>query len=147
MAMTIRRATPADAPEIRRCVSASLNAVYGGLWTSEPLVADDEGWDDAWVACVWEEIIGVGLAVGDVVSDLWVAPDAQGRGVGTALLAAMEREIAASGFAVARLRCLEPNLRSRAFYASRGWIEVRVYPHETIPLNTVDMRKPLGALA
>ncbi|WP_414676584.1 GNAT family N-acetyltransferase [Mesorhizobium sp.] len=67
----------------------------------------------------------------------------QGRGAGTALLADLEREIATRGFTVGRLRCLEPNVKSRRFYASRGWMEVRIYPHETILLNTVDMTKQL----
>ncbi|UVK45286.1 GNAT family N-acetyltransferase [Mesorhizobium sp. AR07] len=79
------------------------------------------------------------------MSDLWIHPSAQGLGAGTALLADLENEIASRGFAKGRLRCLEPNVRSRSFYASRGWTEVRVYPHETIPLNTVDMTKWIGS--
>jgi hypothetical protein len=43
------------------------------------------------------------------------------------------------------LRRLEPNVRSRNFYASRGRAEVRVYRHETIPLNTIDMTKLVGS--
>jgi GNAT superfamily N-acetyltransferase len=133
----------ADLNAIIVCVEASLEATYGGLWTSDPLTADDEDWVSAWVACSSESIIGVGLSKGDVVSDLWVHPCAQGSGAGTALLAELECEIAARGFATARLRCLEPNLKSRNFYVSRGWAEVRVYPHEKIPLNSVDMAKAL----
>jgi hypothetical protein len=34
-------------------------------------------------------------------------------------------------------------MQSRGFYASRGWAEVRAYPHEAIPLNTVDMEQPV----
>lgn len=142
--MIIRKATPSDIPAIKACVEASLNATYGGLWTSEPLAAGEDDWDSAWVACAADRIIGVGLSEGDVVSDLWVHPSGQGQGAGTALLAALEGEIAGRGFSAARLRCLEPNLKSRAFYASRGWAEVRTYAHETIPLNTVDMTKALG---
>ena len=139
--MIIRKAAPADAAAIIACVEASLNATYGGLWTSEPLVAGDDDWASAWVACASGRIVGVGLSQAEVVSDLWVHPSEQGLGAGTALLAALEGEIAGRGFATARLRCLEPNLKSRAFYASRGWTEARIYPHETIPLNTVDMMK------
>ena len=142
--MIVRRAAPADLSAIQACVQASLDATYGGLWTSEPLVPGDRGWDRAWVACTSDAVVGVGLSHDDVVSDLWVHPAAQGRGAGTALLAALENEIAERGFATARLRCLEANLRSRAFYVSRGWTEIRVYPHEAIPLNTVDMTKALA---
>ncbi len=142
--MSIRRATAGDVPAINDCVHLALNATYGGLWTSQPLVVGEDNWATAWIAGDCDKIIGVGLSDGAVVSDLWVHPQAQGQGVGSALLAALEGEIAARGFAVARLRCLEPNRRSRAFYAARGWIEVGVYPHETIPLNTVDMEKPVA---
>ncbi|MFE0014664.1 GNAT family N-acetyltransferase [Mesorhizobium sp. NPDC059054] len=120
-----------------------MEATYGGLWTSEPLKADDDDWTSAWVACDAQRIIGVGLSQADAVSDLWVHPSAQGRGAGGTLLADLEREITARGFTIGRLRCLEPNVKSRKFYASRGWVEVRIYPHETIPLNTVDMTKQL----
>ena len=140
----IRKAASADVAAIKVCVEASLEATYGGLWTSEPLVAGDDDWASAWVACAAGEIIGVGLSEGHVVSDLWIHPSEQGHGAGTALLAALEGEIVARGFALAKLRCLETNLKSRAFYRSRGWTEVRVYPHETIPLNTVDMTKSVA---
>lgn len=141
--MLIRRATPADLDTIKQCFSASLNATYGRLWSSKPLVAGDEDWSQAWLACSDGDIVGVGLSDGDAVGDLWVRPDSQGRGAGSALLAALEDEIAGRAFETARLRCLAPNLKARAFYRSRGWTEVRVYPHETIPLNTVDMTKVL----
>lgn len=141
----VRRASASDLIAIIDCVEASLEATYGGLWTSEPLAAGDDDWASAWVACSSEGVIGVGLSKGDVVSDLWVHPSAQRLGAGSALLAELENEIVARGFSTARLRCLEPNLKSRCFYVSRGWTEVRVYPHENIPLNTVDMAKAVVA--
>lgn len=128
--MLIRRAAPADVVAIKECVTASLNATYGGLWSSELLEVGDDDWGSAWIACSSAGIIGVGLSERDVVSDLWAHPNAQGYGAGSALLAALECEIAARGIVTARLRCLEPNQRSRAFYASRGWREVRVYRHQ-----------------
>ena len=139
----IRRADASDVAAIKECVRASLNATYGGLWTSEPIEVGDDDWAKSWIACSSDGIDGVGLSERDVVSDLWVHPDAQGEGIGSALLAALEGEIAARGFIVARLRCLEANQKSRVFYAARGWTEVRVYPHEVIPLNTVDLEKSL----
>jgi GNAT superfamily N-acetyltransferase len=144
--MIVRKAVPADRPAIVACVEASLNATYGGLWTSEPLKVDDDDWSAALVACTGDAIVGVGLSQDDVVSDLWVHPSAQGLGAGTTLLAALEQEIAARGFATARLRCLEPNSKSRAFYVARGWVQVRVYPHETIPVRTVDYEKVVGGV-
>jgi GNAT superfamily N-acetyltransferase len=142
--MIVRRAASADLAAVTACVEASLQATYGGLWTSAPLKAGDADWASAWVACDPGRILGVGLTAADRVSDLWVHPSAQGRGAGTALLARLEAEIADRGFGTGRLRCLEVNVRSRAFYAARGWVEVRIHPHETIPLNTVDLTKRVG---
>lgn len=131
--MSIRRSAPDDVAAIKNCVSVVLSATYGGLWTSELLVVRDQDWTQAWIACAEDRIVGVGLSTGDVVSDLWVSPETQGEGVGSALLAALEQEIATRGYGVARLRCLEPNLRSRAFYAGRGWAEVRNLPTRDHP--------------
>ena len=143
--LILRRADRAERANILAVVEAALNATYGGLWTHEPLTADHGDWARAWLAQEGDRIVGVGLSEADRVSDLWILPAAQGRGAGRALLAALEAEIAARGFALARLRCLEPNLRARAFYAAQGWRQARIYPHETLPLNTVDMTKALGA--
>lgn len=97
--MIIRRAEPTDLSAVQACVEASLNATYGGLWTDQPLTVDAAGWDKAWLALDRDGLVGVGLAEGDRVSDLWVVPAAQGLGAGRALLAALEAEIAARGFA------------------------------------------------
>lgn len=55
------------------------------------------------------------------VYELYVDPSAQGRGGGTALLAAAEDWLLGAGFGRAELSVLAPNARARAFYASRGW--------------------------
>lgn len=142
--MFIRPATNDDLPQLLACVQASVQATYGGLWSTEPLSVWDDDWANAWIAAVDDKIIGVGLTCADVLSDLWAHPSAQARGAGTQLLSALEAEIFARGFTTARLRCLEPNTKARAFYAARGWSEVRTYRHETIPFNTVDMLKAGG---
>ena len=143
--MIVRSASPADVTAIKQCVVASLQAAYGGLWTTEPLTPRGRDWGGAGVACSSGSIIGVGLSERDAISDLWFHPAKQGRGARTALLQALEDEIARRGFETARLRCLEPNLKARSFYVSRGWTEIRVYPHEAIPLNTVDMTKAVSS--
>lgn len=113
------RAVSADMAAIKECVEASMEATYGGLWTSEPLKAGDD-WQDAWLACDPLRIIGVGLSQADAVSDLRVHPSAQGLGAGTALLARLESEIALRGYSIARLRCLQPYVKSRDSMAREG---------------------------
>ena len=67
----------------------------------------------------------VGIAArdddGDYISDLWVAPQYEGRGVGSALLLSLEETIARSGHGAARLEVLTSNVRAFALYRRRGY--------------------------
>lgn len=69
-------------------------------------------------------LVGVVQPEGDEVNGLWVAPEAQGRGVGTALLHHAERQIMATGHNRAWLTCSGFNPRAAQFYLSRGYLEV-----------------------
>ncbi|WP_454300980.1 GNAT family N-acetyltransferase [Salana multivorans] len=52
-----------------------------------------------------------------------VAPQAWGRGVGTALIALAEESLRAAGFTTAVLWVLDGNERAAVFYDRRGWLE------------------------
>lgn len=69
-------------------------------------------------------LLGVVQPKDDEVNGLWVAPEAQGRGVGTALLHHAERQIVAMGHRRAWLTCSGFNPRAAQFYLSRGYVEV-----------------------
>lgn len=56
------------------------------------------------------------------ISDLWVAPAFQGRGVGTALLAALEAEIAGLSLSQAELETMAGNTRAIGFYERHGYV-------------------------
>jgi putative acetyltransferase len=56
-----------------------------------------------------------------LLDDIWVAPWAQGRGIGALLLRAGEGMIRAAGFADARLECVAANAGARRFYERHGW--------------------------
>lgn len=58
------------------------------------------------------------------VSDLWVAPYWQGRGIGARLLDAMEAEIRAGGHATAELETRAGAVRAVRFYHRQGYGEV-----------------------
>ena len=58
------------------------------------------------------------------VSDLWVAPHSQGRGVGQLLLEALLSQIAAEGHDHATVETLASNTRAIAFYQRHGFAEV-----------------------
>jgi GNAT superfamily N-acetyltransferase len=69
-------------------------------------------------------LLGVVQPESDEVNGLWVAPEAQGRGVGTALLRHAERLIAAAGYKRAWLTCSGFNPGAARFYLARGYQEV-----------------------
>jgi GNAT superfamily N-acetyltransferase len=55
------------------------------------------------------------------VSDIVVAPEAEGRGVGQALMAAAEDWARALGYRLLSLHVFDGNARARAFYARLGY--------------------------
>jgi GNAT superfamily N-acetyltransferase len=102
-----------------------------GSWL-QALVAEQDG-----------RIVGLIVAEDDWIEDLWVAEPYRGRGVGSRLLAAGEREIAARGHGMAHLRVVAENESARRFYAVRGWAETSPYPHEKWGFEMLDLIKPL----
>jgi ribosomal protein S18 acetylase RimI-like enzyme len=139
----IRPAVAADRPEIERLVLTVARDVYGHLFEGD--VPEPEGnWEKALVAEQRGRLVGVVVAADDWIEDLWVARDQRGRGLGSRLLAAGERRIAAEGHAVAHLRVAADNERARRFYAARGWSETDAYPHERWGFMMLDLIKPLA---
>ncbi|MFO8115526.1 MAG: GNAT family N-acetyltransferase [Halorubrum sp.] len=67
------------------------------------------------------------------VSNLFVVPERRGEGIGTDLLEAAERALAAAGAETVALEALADNDRARAFYDDRGY-----------DLHRVELTKPLS---
>jgi GNAT superfamily N-acetyltransferase len=81
-------------------------------------VADDA---DAWPQ--WQEALGVDVGRIAVVKRFFVAPDARGRGAGTALLERAREEAATRDLHLA-LDVADKNLAAIRLYESRGWRRV-----------------------
>lgn len=80
------------------------------------------GGEEQWVAVLGGQIVAV-LSIywpENFVHSLYVAPDRQGRGIGTALLEAVCREAVGS----CELKCDQANQRAIGFYLRKGWREV-----------------------
>ena len=60
-----------------------------------------------------------------LVDGIAVAPEARGRGVGTALIDALCREAARRGYQAIRLEVIDANPRARALYEREGFIATR----------------------
>ncbi|MHA3702105.1 N-acetyltransferase family protein [Jatrophihabitans sp. YIM 134969] len=127
---TIRRAGPADADTV---ADVYLRSRAGAGDAIPPGVHPDHEVRDfvatvvvprreAWLACgPTGEALGVLVLDGDDLDWLWVVPEAQGQGVGTALLAHAE-QLRPDGLA---LWVFASNTPARAFYERRGWRAVR----------------------
>jgi ribosomal protein S18 acetylase RimI-like enzyme len=141
--VTIRRATVQDAPALDRLNVRMVQAAYGGQMPDEQLggprpeeqaaawergLSRDRDQDPVLVA----EEVGrvVGFAVVGPAQDpegagelcaITVDPDHWGTGVGSALLAAAQAELARLGYAEAVLWVLPDNARGRRFYEVAGW--------------------------
>lgn len=88
------------------------------------LVADDDGM-----------LAGLGAAEhGDNhISDIWVAPKHEGKGVGSALIAALEKQFVARGFREATIRVSADNTRALGLYLHLGYVETwRGFDHDPI---------------
>ncbi|HXV31953.1 MAG TPA: GNAT family N-acetyltransferase, partial [Sinorhizobium sp.] len=80
-------------------------------WLSVLLVEEDNR------ICGWaarEDLDGT-------ISDLWIDPGVQGRGLGAALLAEVERRIAIDGFDVASAKTHAQNASAVAFFQRAGY--------------------------
>ncbi|WP_316862293.1 GNAT family N-acetyltransferase [uncultured Cohaesibacter sp.] len=81
------------------------------------------------------------------ISDLWVSPEHEGKGVGTALLHALEDSIRTKGFEASRLSVAVGNVRAHDLYVHLGYSEVwrgeRYDPILDRMLEKIDLEKPL----
>jgi ribosomal-protein-alanine N-acetyltransferase len=85
----------------------------------------------------------------DEITDLWVDPLQQKKGVGAALLAAMEAEILAAGFEAARLQTHARNTAAVGFFQKHGysvsWLSVDYQPRLDRDVESIGLRRQLVA--
>jgi len=115
--------------------------------------------EPAWYLQYWPDMIvadldgspaGLVQPAHDEVNGLWVLPEAQGKGVGSALLLHAERQIVLAGYDRAWLTCSGFNPRALAFYLRRGYSETRRLEEELEPGlvdNTIILERSLADLA
>lgn len=142
-ALKIRRAYEQEIPEIISLVRNVVLEVYADLIArnGEPPNGHPARWREAVIAERDGVLVGVGLAQGDRISDLWVMKQIRGIGIGARLLDALEKQISASSFKIAYLRVVTANHRARAFYLKQGWLEGTTFPHERDGHNMTEYSK------
>ena len=124
---TLRRAVPADAEAIAAVHTLSMRTAMPWLpdlhteeetraWVREVLVPRQE----VWVAEVEGRIVGMAALGEEMLQQLYIHPDYQGRGIGDALFR-LATERYPEGFT---LYAFQRNARARAFYEARGCVAV-----------------------
>lgn len=146
--LTVRPATPDDAPAMARLHARSWLASYRGLLPDElidQVVANEPGRAERWrrrladrstpgAALVAEregQVAGLvfwapsedeDAAPGTAeIQAIYLDPDAIGQGVGRALFASAVADIESRGHAPITLWVLDTNVRARRFYEAAGW--------------------------
>jgi ribosomal protein S18 acetylase RimI-like enzyme len=137
----LRAMTDADVPVLQgihaRATASSYGRVHAWLMPiledpATPLEAAD------WTVCATDPATGRVLGYVAVtrahIENLYIEPDAQGRGVGAELLAAVEARVATRPLT---LRCLHANPGARRFYEKHGFALVRdeVITYHGVPLD------------
>lgn len=151
--MRISALLPEHLDAARALVARTVIATYGPFCPDLKAAAERDpagvvslglSLEGAWMAWQDDRAVGLVLTTGDLLRELFVAPESQGQGFGRLLLFVAEREIGLRGHAAARLDVAEPNTRARAFYAAAGWHATeRRYPHPRWGFALIEMRKAL----
>ncbi len=152
VAISVRRATAADA--------AALADLVNRAYAIEEFFVDGDRTNAAEIAAmiaratfiVLEQAGGLAAAVyvePGYLGMLSVAPDMQGRGLGTRLVRIAEALCEASGHATMRLKIINLREELGRWYRSLGYREVGTepYEHRTVkrPCHFVWMQRSLGA--
>lgn len=154
-ALVLRPARVRDVPVLERLVSDVLEETFRPIAPALTARLVAEAFPADWLSGDWPGLtvaeldgrpVGLVETVDDRLTELWVAPAARRRGVGSALLTCGERRVAQLGHRRAWLTVLVENRRARAFYRRHGWIEVAVRAHPRSGIPTIEMHRRLGPL-
>jgi ribosomal protein S18 acetylase RimI-like enzyme len=149
MSLEIREARASDDAQLRVIHLAGTMSSYGRehAWL-EPILSDPatplEAVEWTIVATEGDVVLGYAAATRNHLENLYIDPSAQGRGVGTTLLAGVEARLTGR-FEVVTLRCLHANPGARRLYDRKGYAvrETQTITLHGRPLEAWLMEKPL----
>jgi [ribosomal protein S18]-alanine N-acetyltransferase len=128
----LRKAREDDVPALVALAKRSWRFAFASAPAAFVAAREGRDFEGPWYARYWSammvaeergHVLGLVQPEIDEVNGLWVDPSAHRRGVGTLLLRAAEREIAAAGHRRAWLTCSGFNAQALDFYAARGYRE------------------------
>jgi ribosomal protein S18 acetylase RimI-like enzyme len=150
MRTKIRKATPADADALialsRRTIRASYTSFLGEKGVDgfiESGACDQyirDHIDRSTVICLDGEVVGYSVCEDGRIGLMMIDHAAHRQGLGTALLAHMERELFET-FDAITVKSFEDNANANAFYVKNGWSEVRQFADEADGIRYVEFRK------
>ncbi|WP_395711844.1 GNAT family N-acetyltransferase [Reyranella sp.] len=133
----IRAAHPDDAPAVSEVILAALRETNARDYTASVIERLQQGFGPdavrtligkrkAFVAIAGSRVVGTAGLDGSVVRTVFVAPDAQGRGVGRMLMAEIERVSRDAGI---ETLTVPSSVTAESFYAMLGFKAVRDSHH------------------
>lgn len=147
MSVVVRKATATDAPALEAVMHASFLASYGEMMPPtyvEGVLENNvisrlayKRWDECFLAEDEGAPAGVMQLQGNYIAELWVHPEHQGKGAGTALIKAAETQAVSEGHGHLTLCVYGCNTNAREFYRNRGFILERIEASDRIPDETV----------
>ena len=170
---SVRAATVRDAPALAAVQARSWQAAYQGLLPQDFLDKLDmsdgtQRWERALLAAQWPragvmvavpgpEMVGFArfrptrdkgedTALVAEISQIYIAPELWGRGLGKRLMSTALARVAVSGYAQATVWVLDTNWRARRFYERCGWVQDGAARHNdsySFPIADVRYRKQL----
>lgn len=126
-----RRVAATSMSSLREAALPLMQAAFENLanyvWTRDhdTLIAEEGGRPVGFVLAIYDLPDEVTLAEQAFVAYMAVEPDAQRRGVGSALLAELERRAQGRGLPAVSLMVTEENVAARELYASAGFATER----------------------
>jgi ribosomal protein S18 acetylase RimI-like enzyme len=146
----VRRATAADVPTLRAVAHAAYEHYVPRIGRPPaPMTADYAAAVEAGhvqLAVDGAQILGFAVVIPRpdhvLLDNLAVLPSAQGRGIGTRLLALAEQTARHHGVSEVRLYTNEAMTENLGYYARRGYVETR--RAEEDGYRRVHFRKPIG---
>ncbi|WP_263146737.1 GNAT family N-acetyltransferase [Pseudomonas sp. RIT-PI-AD] len=152
MGSDIRLARRSDAAAVSGVILAALRESNARDYSAEVIARVETSFGPAaverlieqrqvYVALLEGRILGTASLDGAVVRSVFVAPEAQGRGIGRALMAEVERAARAAGV---RSLAVPASITAESFYAGLGFetVETRYHGEE----RTLVMRRDLAPL-
>ncbi len=133
----IRAVRETNAQDYPPEIIASVTANFSPERVSELMEARE-----VLVAVLSDEIVGTASLQGAVVRTVFIAPDHQACGIGTALMQEIERRARQGGLAQLTV---PSSITAEGFYAKLGFAAVRDEYHGEE--RTIIMQKPLGSAA